>query len=91
MSMASLIFLLCQFSSRSRIFTSLIEDWWPVFNLCSLTADRFSLIGVPSGLAVSPCSVGRFPAIGCHIPPTLCRFVCFVFWVHQQGAQSFNI
>ena len=40
MLIASLIFRLCQFSSRSRIFTSHIEHWWPVFNLCSPTADR---------------------------------------------------
>ena len=36
------IFLQCQFSSLSRIFTSLIESWWRVFNLCSLTADSGS-------------------------------------------------
>ena len=60
MLMASLIFLLCQFSSRSTMFTSLIAHWWPVFNLCSLTADRgwrhnrCSFICVPSGLAGSP-------------------------------------
>ena len=40
MFMASLIFLLCQFSSLSRIFTSLIEHWWPVFNLCMLSYGR---------------------------------------------------
>ena len=53
------VVLLCQFSLRCRIFTFLIEHWWPVFNLCSLTADsgwrhdRCSLIRVQSGLAVS--------------------------------------
>ena len=68
--MASLMFLLCQFSSPSRIFTSLVEHWWPVFNLSSLTADRgwrhdsCSLIHVPSDLAVSAMySVGRSPGI----------------------------
>ena len=34
MLMASLIFLLSQFSSLSRIFTSLIEHWWPVLKVC---------------------------------------------------------
>ena len=73
MLMASLIFLLYQFSSRSRIYTSLIEHRWPVFNLCSLTGDRgwqhdrCSLICVPSGLAVSPWSVGRSLDIGCPV------------------------
>ena len=79
----SMIYLQCQFSSRSRTFTSLIEHWWPVFNLCSLTAnwgwrhDVCSLIRVPSGLAVPLSSVGCNPAIGCHIPPhtwLLCLF-----------------
>ena len=68
MSMASLIFLLFQFSSSSRIFTSFIEHWWPLFNLQSLTGDRgwwhdrCSLIRVPNGIAVSPmrCCSGHW-------------------------------
>ena len=61
MLIASLIFPMCQLSSRSRILhPSLHEHWRSVFNLCSLTADRgwrhdrCYLIRVPSGLAVSP-------------------------------------
>ena len=34
------------------------------------------------------CSGGSGPGIGCHIPPTLCLFICFVFRVHQHRPHS---
>ena len=75
------------FPPEPVLFT--VEDfhWWPIFNLCSFTADRgwrhdrYSLLHEPS-----------FPyvvlALYVVYLTTLCRFVCLVLRVYQQGPQG---